>query len=189
MATIFSSGARSCGAEMVSMTTSKLSRASATSSTRVEVMKSSAPSRRASGSLSEVRLTTVVVAPRAAAILTARCPSPPESDHGDPASRTHTERPQRLPDSDAGTEQRCSCRRIQTGRKWVGECLAYDALARVATQGGRSVLPVAAAVGQGRKRVAEVLLSGFAHRFLAARVDDVAYRDRVTDREDGHLGA
>jgi hypothetical protein len=70
----------------------------------------------------------------------------------------------------------------------VGESVADDVLAGVAPQGVRSVVPVDAAVGQGREGVAEVLLADPAHRALPAGIHDVADRDRVADGEAGDGG-
>lgn len=111
-----------------------------------------------------------------------------QSRHGDAAVRPHAQGVQRFPDSDPGAEQRSGSGRIQTGGKRMGEPVADDVLAGVAPQGGRSVVPVGAAVGQGREGVAGVLLAGPAHRALPAGIDDVADRDRVTDGEAGDGG-
>lgn len=99
--------------------------------------------------------------------------------HGDAAAGSDAEGAQGFPDGDPGAEQRCRGGRIQAGGKDVGEPVADDVFAGEATQGGRSVMPVDAPVGEGREGVAEVLLAGLAHRALAARIDDVADRDGV----------
>lgn len=91
-----------------------------------------------------------------------------QSRHGDAAVRSYTQGVQGFPDGDPGAEQWSGSGRIQTGGKGVGESVADDVFAGVAAQGGRSVLPVDAAVGQGREGVTEVLLTGPAHGAPAA---------------------
>ncbi len=167
------------------MTTSNRSRAAALCSGSNDTTKPWAPRRRASSALSGERLTTVVSAPSATASLTARWPRPPS-----PATATRVRGP--TPRARNGSQTvipaQSSGAAPQARRQRIGEPVAYDVLAGEGPQGGRSVVPVGAAVGQGREGAAEVLLAGPAHGALVARVDDVAHRHLVADGEAGDLG-
>ncbi|WP_234341094.1 hypothetical protein [Streptomyces sp. NRRL S-1813] len=58
-----------------------------------------------------------------------------QSCHGDTGPRAHAESPQRLPDGDPRTEQRCGGRRVQSRGQRIGEPVAYDVLAGEGPQG------------------------------------------------------
>ncbi len=112
-------------------------------------------------------------------------PEAAQPRHGDPAAGAHAQGAQGLPDGDAGAEERSRGGRVEAGRKRVREAFADDVLAGEAAQRGGSVLPVGAAVGEGREGAAEVLLARPAHGALAARIDDVADRDGAAGGEAG----